>query len=241
MDKAARIDVSYDGLRGDVVFCTWTGSTPMSDKRSDCFLSIIRETCCPVILVTPNNLSDWIKPNAPLHPAFPFLSEVHKADYLRCYLMHHFGGGYTDIKRTLASWKPFFAALREAPDAFGLGYTEIGPHGIAPASEHIAPVLQRNFSRIIGNCAYIFRKQTNFTEKWLALTHAKLDDVFGTLKLHPAVHPMDQIGVTLPSGEKSLYPLRWQELLGELFHPLVFANSERFVHANIAPVFRDYR
>ena len=26
-----------------------------------------------------------------------------------------------------------------------------------------------------------------------------------------------------------------REMLGEIFHPLVFANSERFLHAQIAP------
>ena len=44
------------------------------------------------------NLSSWIAEKSPLHPAYNYLSSVHKADYLRCYLMHHHGGAYSDIK-----------------------------------------------------------------------------------------------------------------------------------------------
>jgi hypothetical protein len=234
-------DRSVDGLCGDVIFCTWTGSTPMSPRRLDCLVTIYGETHCPVILITPQNIGEWVVPDAPLHKAFPYLSDVHKADYIRCYLMHHFGGGYTDIKKTSLSWKPHFARMRETPQAFGLGYTEIGPYGVAPIPDPLGDVVRANYRRVIGNCAYIFRKGTAFTKLWLDTTHALLDAKFEDLILHPAQHAMDQFGITLPDGAVSAYPLRWQEMLGEIFHPLVFANSERFLHAQIAPLFSEYR
>lgn len=234
-------DPSFDGLAGEAIFCAWTGSTPLSASRAECLLSIYRETHCPVLLLTPANLNSWVQAQAPLHPAFQFLSDVHRADYLRVYVMHHWGGGYTDIKRTSASWRPHFAALRAAPDAFGLGYGETGPQGVAPIPGPLGDALRANAHRLIGNCAYIFRRRTDFTRLWLEQTEALLDSRLTDLRDHPAQHPMDQWGVLLPDGSVSQYPLRWTELLGEIFHPLVYANSERFIHAEIAPQFHGYR
>lgn len=232
---------SYDGLKGDVVFCAWTGHNQLSPQRAECLLSIYQRTFCPVILITPHNLAEWIRPEASFHPAFEYLSEVHKADYIRCYFMHHFGGGYTDIKRTLNSWKPLFQRVRSTPDAFGLGYTEIGPHGIPHITGPLGDELRANARELIGNCAYIFRKNTDFTRAWINQTHQTLDIQLQSLRANPAQHPMDQLGVTLPNGMSSRYPLRWAELLGEIFHPLVYRFRSQILHADIAPDFRAYR
>lgn len=232
---------SFDGVAGEAIFCTWTGTTPLTPQRAECLLSVYRETHCPVLLLTPANTSSWIKPDAPFHPAFPFLSEVHRADYLRVYLMHHWGGGYTDIKRTSASWRPHFAQLRAAPDAFGLGYSEIGPQGVAHPPDTDGDEMKADAHRLIGNCAYIFRRNTAFTRRWLANTEAALDGKLAALRHHPAQHPADRLGITLPDGSTSQYPLRWAEVLGEIFHPLVHRDRDRFVHAEIAPQFHGYR
>ena len=58
-----------------------------------------------VLLITPNNLNDYIVKDDPLPEAYNYLSLVHKADYLRTYFMYHYGGGYADIKRYQHSWK----------------------------------------------------------------------------------------------------------------------------------------
>ena len=52
----------------------------------------------PILLTTENNIAKWQVTTSPFHPACPFLSETHKDDYPRVYLMHHFGGGYPDLK-----------------------------------------------------------------------------------------------------------------------------------------------
>lgn len=61
------------------------------------------QTYANIVLITPNNLANYVK--EPLHEAFSYLSLTHKADYLRCYFMHYFGGGYTDIKAHFKSWQ----------------------------------------------------------------------------------------------------------------------------------------
>ena len=72
----------------------------MSDKRKKCLDSIKQNIGVKVILITPNNLDKYILKDYPLHKSYKYLSEVHKSDYLRTYFMHHYGGGYTDIKNT---------------------------------------------------------------------------------------------------------------------------------------------
>jgi hypothetical protein len=231
----------YDGLSGDVIFCAWTGHNPLSSQRAESLLSIYRETCCPVLLLTPANLGEWQLADSPFHPAFRFLSETHKADYLRCYFMHHFGGGYTDLKATRHSWKALFAKLRASPHAIGLGYPESSPHDVAPVGEPLESELRKNYQKLIGNCAYIFRRNTDFTTQWIARTHRLLDAKLEALTQHPAQHPLDQRGVILPDGSLSLYPIKWTEMLGDIFHPLVYEYSGVILHADIAPSFVNYR
>lgn len=52
-----------------------------------------------VILITKDNLHEYILPENPLHPSYKYLSAVHRSDYLRTYFMHFYGGGYSDIKK----------------------------------------------------------------------------------------------------------------------------------------------
>ena len=52
---------------------------------------------------------------------------------------------------------------------------------------------------------------------------------------------MDQSGVILPDGSQSRYPLRWAEMLGEIFHPLVYEFRDSLIQADIAPSFQNYR
>src|SRR5882762_5613921 len=96
-------------LDARVIFCAWTDSNPMSPKRSQALFSIFSRTGCPVAFLTSQTYKAWEVSGQPMHPAYDFLSATHKADYLRMYLMHHYGGGYTDIKHTAKDWNPFFA------------------------------------------------------------------------------------------------------------------------------------
>jgi hypothetical protein len=61
-----------------------------------------------VKVITPTLLPYFVLPDHPLHPAYKFLSAAHKADYLRCYLMHFYGGGYSDIKHLHFDFQPYF-------------------------------------------------------------------------------------------------------------------------------------
>ncbi|QGZ62713.1 glycosyltransferase family 32 protein [Paraburkholderia acidisoli] len=229
----------FDGIQGRTVFCLWTGNEVMSPNRIQALWSIYSQTGCPVALVNANTLEEWVLPGHPLHAAYPSLSATHKADYLRCYLMHHYGGGYTDIKITTKKWRQFFDLLEQS-DKMALGYTEL-PNGVVRLDGEFGERLRQSHADLIGLCAFIFRKRSPLTTAWLERTEALLDVKLEALQRHPAVHPQDQSGVILPDGTPSPYPLRWVELLGEILHPLLYEFRAELLHAPIEPFFGSYR
>jgi hypothetical protein len=234
------MDRDFDGLKGDVIFCSWNGNNPLSPQRAEALLSIYKETACPVLLVTSYNIGQWQLESSPFHPAFQHLSATQRGDYIRCYFMHHFGGGYTDLKPTRASWRKSFERVRQE-GALGLGYQEIGPNGVARCGEPLESELRANYDKLIGNCAFIFRKNSEFTRAWFEQTHHVLDSKLAELRENPAQHPMDHKGVILPDGSISNYPFRWTEVAGDIFHPLVYQFRDRILQDNIAPHFFNYR
>lgn len=229
----------FDGVQSRTIFCLWTGAEAMSANRIQALWTIFNNTSCPVMHINQSSVKDWVKPGYPLHPAFAYLSSTHKSDYLRCYLMHHYGGGYTDIKQTTANWHPFFQQL-ESSDGYALGYRELA-HGMPHLSGEIGDEIRAAHNELIGLCAFIFKKHTPLTQSWLDQTHAFLDNKLPHLIEHPAQHPLDQTDVILPNGDKSKYPLRWAEMLGEIFHPLIFKRKEHLLFNAIEPQFHGYR
>lgn len=223
-----------------VIFSAWLGDNPMSEQRTLALLSLLRHTACAHVHITPQTLKDWVVPEYPLHPLFDLLSATHKADYLRAYLMHVHGGGYSDVKHTSKSWKPFFELLDRSA-AYGVGYTEVGPQGVASVGGELEVEMKNNFQRIIGFCAMIFRPGTHLTEAWYRQVYEAVDRKAEQLVRHPARHPQDRLGVPFTDGTQSEYPFQWTELGGDIFHPLVYRFADAIVHADMAPLFHSYR
>lgn len=231
----------FDALSADIIFVLWLGPYLMSPARAAAVQSIFRESGRPVCFITDSTLQEWEHPDHPFHPALRYLSEVHRADYLRCYLLHYYGGGYTDIKPVLQPWGKHFTALNES-DSLALGYPEISASAVAQLPGELGEQLRTHYAELIGYCSMIFRRRSQLTSEWLAATHYKLDTLLPALQAHPAQHPMDQLGITLPNGIVSEYPLRWTELGGNIFHPLMFKYHQRVIKsAGIMPQLHDYR
>ena len=229
----------FDGLSSNTIFCMWTGDNPMSAQRIQALWSIYNNTACPVALINQHNLSQWIHPDYPLHPAFSFLSATHKSDYLRVYFMHHYGGGYTDIKQTTTSWPQFFERIRQS-DALALGYQELA-HGMPHLSGSLGDEIKSKYAELIGLCAFIFKKRSELTTQWFNQTHELLDIKYDELESNPALHPQDQTGMQFSENSYSKYPLRWAELLGEVFHPIIFHYRYQLISDAINPLFYNYR
>ncbi len=229
----------FDGVRSNTIFCLWAGLNAMSLQRIQALWSVYNNSHCQVAFINAKTIRDWEKPDYPFHRAFDFLSETHKSDYLRCYLMHHYGGGWTDIKHTMADWRPFFERLRTSK-RLALGYQEI-PDGIPHITSALGDEIRANYQCVIGLCAFIFKKQSKLTQTWLNGLHKTLDAYFYELKESPAQHPQDQKNMRLPDGTTSKYPLSWAEILGEIFHPLMFSNKDLVLQDDIRPLLFGYR
>lgn len=223
-----------------VVFSCWTGRNRMSAQRRRAFESLRRHVGVSHVHVTAAAVRRWIDPALPLHPMFGCLSAVHQSDYLRCYLLHVHGGGYSDVKPTARAWAPFFDAV-DASRCVGAGYTEIGPHGVAPIDGTLGDTMRARYRELIGCCAMIFRPRSPFTARWYAGMMGVMDRHAAALRRHPARYPFDRRGVRDAAGTPSRYPLRWTELLGDVFHPLVWAYRRRLLHLDMAPSFEDYK
>ena len=74
------------------IWVFWTGDNEIPQIRKKNIESMKNKSGAEIILVTSGNLSEYIAVEK-IHPAYNFLNFAHKADYLRCYFMHHFGGG----------------------------------------------------------------------------------------------------------------------------------------------------
>lgn len=223
-----------------VIYCFWTGTNPLTPNRLVGLRTMKENAGVPVVLVTPNNLSSFVLKDHPLHPAYEYLSCVHKADYLRCYFMYHYGGGYSDIKPCTRSWLPSFHLIEQNPDKYALGFSEIHPRDVAypdcfyPRKEfkRINRDMLFNFNRLIGMGAFISRPGTPMTKRWLDELHRRLDLKLEDLKKNPGN----------VWGDSEGYPIKWNAILGQIFHPLCLVYNKFIIHDNrIKPVLKNYR
>src|SRR5665648_275733 len=89
------------------IFLLWLGDEPMSPYRQNACNNMTPYT----ILITKKNINNYILPDYPLHASYEYLSTIHKSDYLRCYMLYHYGGGYSDIKIISLMWDKAFDEL----------------------------------------------------------------------------------------------------------------------------------
>jgi len=72
------------------LYCFWTGTNNMTENRIR-NLKTLNNTGFDVVLITQDNLNSYLLNGYPLHKGYKYLSETHKADYLRCYFMNFYG------------------------------------------------------------------------------------------------------------------------------------------------------
>lgn len=239
-EKRIRLD-SFDAYHSGIIFTLWLGPYVLSPNRSAALQAIFQNSGRPVCFITDATLNEWVHPDYPLHPAYNYLSEVHRSDYLRCYLMHLYGGGYTDIKPVLQPWTAHFNALFDN-DFLALGYPEISANAVAQLPGELGDQLRTHYAELIGFCSMIFKRKSALTDEWFNETNHKLDILLESLKLNPAQHPMDRTGVILPDGKISQYPLQWTELGGNIFHPLILKHRNNVIKSTeIMPQLFNYR
>ena len=211
-----------------VIFTFWTNETEITENRQNSLEYIELISQCEVILVTKDNLHEYILPSEPLHPAYKYLSETHRADYLRTYFMNFHGGGYSDIKKATGSWLKAFDELA-ASDKWINGYPEV-EGGIA-----YQPV-NTFYKDLIGNGAYICKPNTPLTNEWYADMISLLDAKLEKLRLYPSTFPQDCSEVS-----EGKYPIGWAEMLGIIFHKVCYKYKDKLINTLPNPICYNYR
>lgn len=158
-DSAGGLHVEL-GQVNRVIWMCWTGNNPIPPHLQLCVKTVQRNSNLPVVIVTPSNLLQYV-PNP--HPAYSYLHLQHRADYLRCCLLHQYGGIYLDMDTIV---------LRDLSSLFDLldSYDAVGYDG-------------SQWGELIGiSDMGPFRPFSDITSKWYNTIQGKLDQAFGQLQ-----------------------------------------------------------
>ena len=187
-----------------VIYQFWTGDNPLTLNRIKC-LESSKNFGVKTILVTSQNLPQFIHPDYPIHQAYEYLSAVHRSDYLRCYFLHIHGGGYADIKfyDENNNWKQCFDLINHDDRIQIIGEKETDR---ATISWYAKCSYEEGIKRCIRTGFFIAKPYSQFTTQWFKLVNNVLDSNLERLRQHPSTHPLGG----------SRYPLRWAQLLGEI-------------------------
>ena len=225
-------DIKAIDFKHGVPFVIWTfwAGKPMEANRLLSFETLQKNIGVPIFLITPQNWHQLELPNFPFHQAFPYLSVVHQSDYIRIYLLHHYGGAWHDIKATDVSFAECWDKF-ENPSIYMIGRQESknGPAKVYDANGNWMPDF---YEDLISVTAWIGRGKTPLSEELLNQLHLLLDENLALLKKYPAKHPRERalkatntFGKAIEkvknlfAGRQNNYPLPWT-VFGNLFHPL---------------------
>lgn len=226
-----------------VVFVFWFNHKntlpPMSLNRFNALKSLIKNIGVPVIIITHENLGCFIKKNYPIHPGFQYLTGNHKSDYLRTYMLHHYGGGYHDIKFREKSWEHEWDRF-EDKEIWIIGRRELKPDCIGhPPGENW---VKKEYKKLVTMSWIICRRNTEYTRTLMKMLNDTLDKHLEQLIKHPAKIPRGYNPNDLANIDPEYpYPLRWLELMGEHFHPLMLKCTEHICFGLPDVVYKRYK
>ena len=245
----------------EVIYCFWTGDNPLTDNRIKGLEALEKNAGVPVKLITPENLPDYILPEFPLHKGYELLSFVHRSDYLRCYFMHHYGGGYADIKPFNHSWKSAFEKLNSNSKKYIIGYPELLYGGLTPlkhrfladksiykeyknqliSEQLVFDDLVKHTPLLIGTCSFICKPNTFITKEWYDELNKRMDESYDLL----VDYNNNSDGNIIYSEEEypdKGYPIPYFHLLGQIIHPLMLKYHQHIIqYKKLLPVLKDYR
>jgi hypothetical protein len=218
-DNAYSLYLKCKENNDNYIFIFWTGDNPITLNRLKSIKQLIEKSEAQIIYVTVNNLNKFILQEHQFHDAYNYLSVTHKSDYLRCYIMNFYGGGYSDIKKPSGSWKKSFEDLNNS-DKWIIGYKW---------EEN-----DKTLYSWIGNGAYIARPNTPFTNEWYSELLKYLDNNLEIIKMHPAQHFRDCYETS-----NNKYPIKWATF-GIIFNKLTDKYNDKLIRTLPICVCNDY-
>lgn len=193
------------------IFVVWAGNNELTPGRRAGLESIrVVNRELEVVLVTPENLNDFVIPEHPLHPAFKNLSYVHRSDYLQSYLLHHHGGGYTDLKPHPTPWMSAFKRLQEDPDVWIMGYQVPSVREATAIDGRIGRDVHLHYTSVIGTGGMIGRAHSQLTYEWNREAERRLNYYEELLARAPGN----------AFGDNPRYPVPWTTLGSQILEPL---------------------
>lgn len=207
------------------LYLFWTGENEITQNRAKS-VEYLRSNNqdIDIIIVTNDNLSDFIVPGYPLHERYYDLSYVHRSDYLRAYFMYHHGGAYLDIKPFSGRISEMINRLNLDSSIWGVGDPDAYGAGVLPAGGRLAVDAKIHYSRTLSQFCFAFRPKTPFAAEWLTEVERRLDYFSVDLKRFPAQGPL---GVENPN-----YPIPWFSILSAVIRPLSLKYSGKIVIDN---------
>jgi hypothetical protein len=224
-----------------VVFIFWfsnSENTPeFSIRRFNALKSLIDNLKVPVIIITNDNYKEWEVINYPIHDGFKYLSGVHKSDYMRVYLLYHYGGGYHDIKWREKSWEYEWEKFHDQ-NIWLIGRREFSPDVIAFNPEKNLQHIQLEYDKLITMGWFIGRPKNSFLLTLLNNINDILTSKLELLKLNPA--PNSRCGSGF-NCDINTYPIRWLEIMGEISHPLLLNYTQHINYTLPDILYKTYK
>ena len=228
------------------IYMLWLGDEELNETR----INAIKNMPPLLIYITKQNLHTFILAEFPLHPAYEYLSTVHKSDYMRCYMMHHYGGGYSDIKTTHIDWIRALDVMDANENIQLMGVKTIRGHlyaGIETWSESLKNDILQNMDKLACMGYMICRPYSTITTKWYNELHKRLDEYLHIVKENPATYTREcfdpHLGYALstPSWEglsgHSMYPISWNLLLSQILYPIQLLHIDAVNNTTMIHIF----
>ncbi|MFW0119763.1 glycosyltransferase [Rothia sp. P5764] len=195
------------------LYLFWTGDNPLTKNRKNSFDYLVKNNDdIEVILVSNDNLKDFIVPGHPLHDCYYDLSFVHRSDYLRAYFMYHHGGAYLDIKPFEGRVSRMIDYLENHKSIWAVGEAEVYGTGEMPKGGALQRDSELHYSRTLSQMCFAFRPQTAFAAEWLTEVERRINYFSSDLVRFPA---RGATGTDNPD-----YPAPWFSLLSAICLPL---------------------
>jgi len=233
LSRSSKVSKTLLNPAPEIIYTFWTGDNELTPNRKKGLESLRKNTEVEVKLITQKNLDKYILKDYPLHKAYEYLSYVHRADYLRCYFMLHYGGGYADVKPFNHSWKKAFEKLNNDSEKWVIGYQELGAWGVPVVQGKLGKDIKTYYLYLLGIISFVFKPYSPIAQEWMDELNLRLDENYEVLKRNPAIDPF---------GTNNNYPIPWSYILGQILHPLFLKYHDKTIKTKkLIPVLKNYR